>query len=208
MEKFRNKYRISSSRWQKWDYSSNAAYYVTICTQHHVCYFGDIVLVPEKTMQFTQIGSIAHQYWCEIPNHFPFVELDVFVIMPNHVHGIIVINKMDGGNTVETQNFASLQQSSKIKCDHETQNFASLHAFPKNYPNRFGPQSQNLASIIRGYKSGVKKYATLHHIDFAWQSRFHDHVIRNYKEYEAIRDYIFHNIENWKEDTPLDDDDL
>jgi REP element-mobilizing transposase RayT len=132
----------------------------------------------EKTMNFTHIGSIAHQYWCDIPTHFPFVELDAFIIMPNHVHGIIIINKTDNGNVVETQNFASLQGSQQ------------------NSGNKFGPQSQNLASIIRGYKTGVKKYATMHHIDFTWQSRFHDHVIRDYLEYISIQDYINNNPAN------------
>jgi REP element-mobilizing transposase RayT len=169
MEKFNGKYRIPSSRWQNWDYGSNAAYYVTICTCYHECYFGKIVLCPEKTMQYSELGSIAFQYWTEIPVHFPFVDLDTFVIMPNHVHGIIIINKHD-------------------------------HAFPKKNPNRFGPQSKNLASIIRGYKTGVKKYATMHKIDFSWQSRFHDHVIRNQNEYTAISNYINQNITNWESD--------
>jgi putative transposase len=148
MEKFRNKYRIPSARWQNWDYGSNAAYYVTICTRYHKCDFGKIVLSPKKSMQYSELGSMAYQYWTEIPSHFPFVDLDAFVIMPNHIHGIVVINK-----------------------------------------------------------TGVKKCATMHHIDFTWQPRFHDHVIRNYNEYIAIRNYILHNIENWKEDSPLHDDD-
>ena len=101
MEKFRNKYRIPSSRWKNWDYGSNAAYFVTICTQHHVCCFGDIVIAPRKIMRLSETGQIAEQYWYEIPIHFPFVELDAFVVMPNHVHGIVVINKIDGGNAVD-----------------------------------------------------------------------------------------------------------
>jgi REP element-mobilizing transposase RayT len=233
MEKFNGKYRIPSSRWQNWDYGSIAAYYVTICTCYHECYFGKIVLCPEKTMQYSELGSIAFQYWTEIPVHFPFVDLDTFVIMPNHVHGIIIINKHDHEIPVETQNLASLQSPNNIRenktqnlaslqspniirenetqnlaslqspnniPENETQNLASLHAFPKKNPNRFGPQSKNLASIIRGYKTGVKKYATMHKIDFSWQSRFHDHVIRNQNEYTAISNYINQNITNWESD--------
>ncbi len=189
MEKFRNKYRVPSTRWQNWNYGSDAAYYVTICTKQHVCYFGNVVCIPEKTMQYTEIGSIACQYWCDIPEHFPFVELDVFVVMPNHVHGIVIINKTCE-NAVETQDLASLH--------------APLHTppqTPQNSINQFGPQSRNLASIIRGYKTGVKKYATLHHIDFTWQSRFHDRVIRDYAEYLAIKNYIDNNIEKWNPDS-------
>jgi len=114
MEKFRNKYRVPSTRWQNWDYGSNASYYVTICTKQHVCYFGNVMCIPEKAMQYTEIGSIAYQYWCDIPDHFPFVELDVFVVMPNHVHGIIVINKTIG-NAVETQDFASTHPTNPAK---------------------------------------------------------------------------------------------
>ena len=133
-------------------------------------------------------------FWHEIPDHFPFVILDAFVIMPNHVHGIIIINKTDdgrdaggggnGGGNVETQNFASLQQQRK-------------QSHPKN---KFGPQSQNLASILRGYKTGVKKYSTMNIINFSWQPLFNDHIIRNNHSFDRIRNYINANIKNWKTD--------
>jgi len=117
------------------------------------------------------MGKIAETCWLEIPQHFPFVELGDHVIMPNHMHGIIIINKpddgrdgepvndagtiggrtIDGGTTVETQNFASLRQP--------THNPQPPVLEPSR--NRFGPQSQNLASTIRGYKTGVTKQARL-----------------------------------------------
>ncbi|MBN1927380.1 MAG: hypothetical protein JW798_16210 [Prolixibacteraceae bacterium] len=208
MEKFQGKYRIPSSRWQNWDYGSNAAYYVTICTRYHACYFGNIVLSPEKTMQYSPLGSIAYQYWTEIPKHFPFVELDAFVIMPNHVHGIVVINKPGGENTddsetpgygethVETRLIASLQSSQQ-----------SLSVQHGGITGIHNPMiHDNLSRIIRWYKGRCS--FDIHKIahDFFWQSRFHDHIIRDYHEYEAIRDYILRNIQNWKEDSPLGDD--
>jgi len=191
-DKFQDKYRIPSSRLSNWDYGCNAIYFVTICTAHRECYFGNIVKMqnvetqdfaslPPK-MELSEIGKIAHHYWIEIPNHFPFVELGEFVVMPNHIHGVIIIDKPNGkavgDATVETQNFASLPPR-------------------QNNVNTFGPQSQNLASIIRGYKTGVKKYATLNMIDFAWQSRFHDHVIRNDGSFQHISGYIQNNPSNW-----------
>ena len=91
-EKFQNKYRIKTTRLQNWDYGSNAAYFVTICTQNREYYFGEII---NGVMQLSEIGLLANKYWLEIPEHFPFVELDEFVVMPNHVHGIIIINKSD-----------------------------------------------------------------------------------------------------------------
>ena len=175
MKKYKNKYRIESTRLQSWDYGSNGAYFVTVCTKNREHSFGKIV---DKEMQYSKIGGIAKSYWQEIPDHFPFVKLDVFVVMPDHVHGIVIIDKNDDGK--ETQNFAS-------PC-------------VKHPKNRFGPQSQNLASIIRGYKAGVKKYATINHIDFTWQSRFHDRIIRNDKAFCNIAEYIRKNPIKWKED--------
>jgi len=120
-------------------------------------------------MILSELGLQAEKFWQEIPNHFPFVELSDFVVMPNHVHGIIIINKpvetqnfaspqQTNGTPLETQNFASLHQTNDRPL--ETQNFASLQRPIKPPPdmpksrsskNHFGPQSKNLASIIRGY---------------------------------------------------------
>jgi REP element-mobilizing transposase RayT len=87
-DKFQNKYRIASARLQWWDYGKNAAYFVTICTQKREHFFGNI---SNNEMHLTDIGQLAHKFWAEIPHHFTFVHLGEFVIMPNHVHGIIII---------------------------------------------------------------------------------------------------------------------
>ena len=123
-------------------------------------------------MQLLDIGKIALKYWQQIPKHFPFVLLDEYIIMPNHIHGILVIDK-----PVETQNFASLRNG-----------------------NKFGPQSRNLASIIRGSKIGVKKWAITHNFDFFWQPRYYDHIIRNEESLNRIRQYIRQNPLKWLED--------
>ena len=178
-EKYKNKYRIPSARWAAWDYGANAAYFVTICTKTRSHDFGTIV---DGQMNLAAVGQSAQDCWQAIPDHFPFVILDEFVVMPNHVHGIIVIDKPvpDPVDThvVETQNFASLPS-------------------PKN---KFGPQSKNLASIVRGYKIGVTKFSKKQHIPFQWQARYHDHVIRNAEELERIRHYIRTNPQNWADD--------
>jgi putative transposase len=113
MEKFRGKYRIPPARLQTWDYGSNALYFITICTKNRKHFFGEIA---NGQMMLSEIGRLAEKYWHEIPEHFPFVILDEFVVMPNHIHGIIEIAKTNGAtetndavNNVETQNFASLQ---------------------------------------------------------------------------------------------------
>jgi putative transposase len=88
-EKFQNKYRIGSRRLKNWDYANNAAYFVTICTGTRHDFFG---FVNNAEMHLSEIGILANKYWNEIPQHFPFVELGEYVIMPNHVHGIVIIN--------------------------------------------------------------------------------------------------------------------
>jgi REP element-mobilizing transposase RayT len=165
MEKFKGKYRISSARWATWDYGSNAAYFVTICINDRTHGFGEII---NGEMVLTPLGQAAADCWDAIPDHFPFVVLGASVVMPNHVHGIIIINKPDGGGD--------------------------------DGPNRFGPQSKNLASIVRGYKIGVTKFARQHNLAFKWQARYHDHVIRNAAEYERIEKYICENPQKWDED--------
>jgi putative transposase len=84
----RQEFRRQSIRLENYDYSSNGAYFVTICTAQRLHLFGEIV---NATMQLHDFRKIAHDYWLELPNHFPQILLDEFVIMPNHVHGIILI---------------------------------------------------------------------------------------------------------------------
>jgi putative transposase len=186
------------------DYGSNGAYFITICTKDRERAFGTIQLLNERyEMHASEIGKIAFDYWMKIPEHFPFVIPDEFQLMPDHLHGIIIIHK-----SVETQDIASQNQPSAnetfqnipSQCfdremqdiDKETQYLASLR-----YKNKFGPQSGNLSSIIRGYKSAVKTYAIKNAINFAWQSRFHDRIIRDQKELEATRIYIRNNPDCW-----------
>ena len=88
MSLYKNRYRIESTRLKNWDYSSNGYYFITICTKYRKHLFGKI---RNGEMQLSDIGKIAYQYWQEIPNHFLLVRLDSFVIMPNHMHGIITI---------------------------------------------------------------------------------------------------------------------
>lgn len=168
VEKFHKKYRTKSIRMQNYDYGQNGAYFVTICTKGWEEYFGDVI---DGKMRLNEIGVVAERCWRKISEHFPFVKLDEFVVMPNHVHGIIFIQKV------------------------ETQDLASLHG-----ANKFGIQSKNLASIVRGFKIGVTKYAKNNDIPFAWQSRFWDRVIRTDVELNKIREYIDINPQEWHND--------
>ena len=124
---------------------------------------------------------MAQKFWVEIPNHFPFAFLDEFVVMPNHMHGIITIQKNENVNAnVETLLAKSLPD--------------------KNPYSKISPKKYSLSSIIRSYKSAVTKNAKKINPQFAWQSRFHDHIIRNEKSLHNIRNYIQQNPEMWHRD--------
>ncbi len=198
-DKFKGKYRIESTRLQNWDYGWNAYYFVTICTKNRECFFGDVVMGKDELpcVLLSSIGEIAQRCWMEIPKHFPFVILGNHIVMPNHVHGIVVINKPNDEHNDERVNNRDHERGV------ETQNFASLQTpMPiKSHKNQFGPQSQNLASIIRGFKIGVTKNARMINPGFAWQSRFHDHIIRDAISFQRISDYIINNPLNWSDDT-------
>jgi len=170
---------------QGYDYGSTGCYFVTICTKNREHYFGEIVNKTNHvetdnypSLRATEIGEIAKKFWLDIPNHFPFVILDQYVIMPNHIHGILIFNK---NVVVETDNYPSLQCTSW-------------------QPNKFGRQSQNLGSVIRGFKSSLKRYANENKIDFAWQERFHDRIICDNDGLNNVRKYIFYNPQNWIDD--------
>lgn len=95
--KFQNRYRISSACLQTWDYASKAAYFITICTKNRDSYFGEI---ENHKMKLSNIGVIADLMWYEIKNHAKNIELGEFVVMPNHVHGILILNGNGGENVI------------------------------------------------------------------------------------------------------------
>ncbi|MEH2377224.1 hypothetical protein [Nostoc sp.] len=98
--KYKGKYRIDSTRLPAWSYASNAGYFVTICTDGKKCFFGEVV---QGEMQRSPIGEIAHKLWDEIPNHFSNCQIDSFRVMPNHIHGILVINQTQEGDAVNAR---------------------------------------------------------------------------------------------------------
>src|ERR1035437_1544408 len=93
-ERFKERYLIPSIRLQNWDYGWNAIYFITLCTAGHEHRFGKIT---DGVIHLSEIGLLAKKYWYEIPQHFKFIDLDAFVVMPNHIHGILIIDKQDDG---------------------------------------------------------------------------------------------------------------
>lgn len=187
---YQNKYRIPSARLKNWDYSSNAAYFITICTKDRMPYFGEVV---NGEMHLSEIGQLAHRFWAEIPQHFPFVQLDAFVIMPNHTHGIIIIDNPDHiPHNVET-----------LQCNVSTGDDDDMNTDKKSaniQMQKISPKSGSISTIIRSFKSVTTKHAREIHADFEWQSRFHDHIIRDEKSFHTIRQYIIDNPLKWQDD--------
>ncbi len=183
MEKHKNKYRNASLRAQWWDYGNNAAYFVTICTQDRIHYFGEIVgteLIPSP------LGEIALTIWHEMPNHFPFVLLGAFMAMPNHIHGIVIIDK-----PVDSRLIANPQQNPQQNPQTHVGGFAG---------NKNPMLNENLSRAVRWYKGRCTFEMRKIRADFAWQSRFHDRIIRNDAEYQRINDYIENNPAKWGND--------
>ncbi len=96
MTLYKNKYRIESTRLPHHNYAANGWYFVTFCTKDKLWFFGDIV---SGNIQFSAIGEMANKFWSEIPKHFQDVYLDAYIIMPNHVHGIVVIERSQNEET-------------------------------------------------------------------------------------------------------------
>lgn len=201
MTLFDNKYRVESTRLKHWDYANNGMYFVTICTDDKIRHFGEII---DENVLLNKLGKFAAQCWKDIPQHFPFVKLDEFVIMPNHVHGIIGINKQDdviNNDNVETlQNVKTRHALSHSNNKRNKTNIETGHALSLQHP-RFRNQGKNSVSAMVGsFKSAVTKYATKNDIQFKWQTRFYDRVIRDENELFNIQRYIIENPLKWKLD--------
>jgi putative transposase len=177
MSLFQNTYRIETTRLTGWDYSGSGVYFITICTKNKRCLFGSI---ENREMMLNDIGVIVQNEWLQTPSIRPDMnlELEEFTVMPNHFHGIIVI----GANEYNCVNKDTSQAAETTNDRH------------------IGPQSKNMASIIRGFKSAVTAKSRKINPAFAWQERYHDHIIRNEESHLKIRHYIQNNAANWLHD--------
>ena len=121
------------------------------------------------------------------------LQMGEFVVMPNHFHAIIII----GENEYNHKN----QRNDDVRCtDARCTDAMHCVSTTNNIKNRFGPQSKNLASIIRGFKIGVTTHARKIDPDFAWQRLFHDHIIRDGQSFKRIQTYINENSTKWVDD--------
>jgi REP element-mobilizing transposase RayT len=162
------------NRLKNFDYSTSGYYYVTICTKNRECWFGEII---NKKMILNKIGNIVNKCWREIPQHYRNVSLDEFIIMPNHIHGIVVIKRLNNNqSTVGTGH-----------CPVPTINKQNNH---------YGL----LSKIINGFKNMSTKTIRKQMCSFQYQRSFYDNIIRNEQSLNEIRKYIQENPINWDND--------
>ena len=172
-QKFNEKFRISSSRLRGWDYTKPGKYFVTICTYGKFEWFGKI---NEGKIKLSKIGIIVGNQWITSFKIRKNIEIDEWIIMPDHIHGIIIINY---NFDVETPR----RGASKTE---------------KNKKITLKPNS--ISSIICQFKSNcTKQIRRIGCTEFKWQARFYDHIIRNDQEYYQIRNYIRNNPKRWED---------
>ncbi|MCF6319197.1 MAG: hypothetical protein L3J83_07965 [Proteobacteria bacterium] len=175
MEKHKGKYSSKSRRLKGWNYGGSGYYFITICTKNHKCFFGKII---KDSMRLSKEGLTAEQYLIEISQHSPFVELNNFVVMPNHVHAILIMN-------VDAINRASTRVAKN------TGGFAG---------NNNPMLNNNISKIVRWYKGRVTFEIRKTNPNFSWQTNYHDHIIRHEKSYLEISEYINNNPLKWSLD--------
>ncbi len=178
-----------SIRLKDFDYGQEGLYFITICCQNREHLFGEIV---EGEMQLNDIGRVTEQCWNAIPKHFENVSLHSFVIMPNHVHGIIeIITNVGAKHFSPEDNEHWTKHFSPENDEHWSKDISPL---PKG-------TSKTIGSIVRGFKIGVTKWARQNtDIYQVWQRNYHEHIIRNENSYYRISEYIENNPKQWEDD--------
>ncbi|TRZ53070.1 transposase [bacterium] len=158
-----------SIRLQGYDYSSAGAYFIIICTKNRECLFGEIIA---NEMSLNNFGMIARDEWIKSAAIRSEIELDEFVVMPNHFHGIVVIHGRGDRPVAPTE-----------QCP--------------------GPQPKSIGALVAGFKSAVTKH--INEIRTTpglpvWQRNYYEHIVRDDKELNGIREYINNNPMNWETD--------
>lgn len=170
-----NIHHRKSIRLRGYDYTQAGLYFITICTHARLPLLGDIV---DAEIRLNEAGLMVEKFWRAIPEHFPSATLDEFIVMPNHVHGIITV----GANDVGANDYLPLQSDGPPQPKHGT--------------------SRTIGSIVRGFKIGVTKWFRGNtDVHMVWQRNYYEQIIRNEEAYLKIAEYIQTNPQRWKEDT-------
>lgn len=160
-----------SIRLKGYDYEQAGAYFVTICTPMRACFFGDVV---DGEVRLSDAGRVAQASWNELPARYPDISLDVFVVMPNHVHGIVIV----GAQFIAPMNSSQPPNASTDQ--------GAINRAP------------TLGRIVRTYKAVTTRLIRQPaNTTFAWQHNYYEHIIRNDGSLNRIRQYILHTPARW-----------
>jgi putative transposase len=191
-----NQYR-HSLRLINYDYCLPGAYFVTVVSWQRVCLFGKCI---DGEIRLNSTGNVVRSEWSRLASHFPNIRLDAFIIMPNHVHGIIII---ESPTTVgATRPWDDETKDTLEPVDNESKNSDDGSPLPKiARPN--GPIPGSLGAMIGQFKSrATRRIWALPGSDRRpiWQRNYYDHIIRSEKSLEKIQEYIINNPVLWVED--------
>jgi putative transposase len=185
------KHHRRSIRLREWDYSSPGAYFVTICTEQRVSLFGAVV---DREMQLNTYGCIVETEWERSARIRQEIELDAFVVMPNHFHAVVHIVEVDRGDwpVAPTTPIAPppVDPAMPVTPEHE----------PEFKP---GPRPRSLSSLMVRFKGAVTKHINAlrqNPGDKVWQRNYYERIIRNERHLQAVREYILNNPVNWEKD--------
>jgi len=201
LERVNDKLRRRSVRLKGYDYSRAGAYFVTICTLNRECLFGEIKALGSEPL-LNECGEIALDCWNAIPGHFQGVELDEFVVMPNHVHGILIIHDHGRGTGWgdDRRGTANGDGCRGTGCDNDRRGTACRAPTTEKFGK---PVAGSLPTIIRSFKSAVTK--RIHERRGTsgcpvWHQNYYEHVVRDQDGLNRIREYILLNPVRWLED--------
>ena len=175
-----------SIRLPDYDYSQPGAYFITMVTYQRDCLFGNIV---DGKMHLSAMGQIAEEHWRLIPEHFPQVELGAYVIMPNHVHGIIIINGRSNASAFDRR--GTTMSCPDISCPDVSCPDVAREKFGK-------PVRGSIPTIVRSYKASVtRRIQRERNATAIWQRNYYERVIRNDEAHHRISLYIESNVARW-----------
>ncbi len=171
-------HRRRSIRLPGYDYSQPGAYFVTLCVQHRLCLFGE---VEDGLMVLSESGRIVQSVWDDLPRHYPNIRLDAFVVMPNHIHGII-----------------SIVDTSAPDANRHRRGLINQTPTPDDRWISMRTEGDPLGKIVRAFKArGTRRIRLNGCPEFAWQRNYFERVLRNEHELDLARQYIRDNPLRW-----------
>ena len=178
-----------SIRLKQYDYTRTGAYFVTACAQNRECFFGEFV---DGVMRLADVGEMIQKIWQELPEYYAGVGIDVFTIMPNHIHGIIVLNHVGAGPRACPPSDIGQPQG----------------VVPTRLQKEIAPMVMSLPDVVHSFKSlttalyrqGVTENGWVPFCNRLWQRNYYEHIIRNEDELNRIRQYIEDNPLKWEMD--------